>query len=311
MLYNLAQPGAVIIVPDQLWLSETWAGMLAGAAARGARVQIIAPALANAPIPDAPAMARAHDVLIRMLVLRDSLTPAIRESGGDLRIGLFAAHASADDAAGRLREVRAGLARYPWIREVIPFDDKTLAVFDRVEHDIASGGHDSTHLAKDEVPHAPQPHRKTQVIARPNAIAALLRQPGWDDLLADAMRVQKRQTKSFSEQLGDEHPAVDSAATRRADERMRGYDASIPEAERKRASFYFAEGSHNMDDRGMLSDGETMLIVSGPGASAGLVDLFYMMARTTWIDKPSELEELLPRRASIIHRFARWIRATL
>src|SRR5207248_680299 len=27
MLYNLAQPGAVIIVPDQLWMSETWAGM--------------------------------------------------------------------------------------------------------------------------------------------------------------------------------------------------------------------------------------------------------------------------------------------
>jgi len=59
-----AQPGAIIIVPDQLWMSETWAGMLAGAAARGVRVQIIAPAQANAPIPDAPAMARAHDVLL-------------------------------------------------------------------------------------------------------------------------------------------------------------------------------------------------------------------------------------------------------
>src|SRR2546423_10418887 len=106
MLYNLTQPGAVIIAPDQLWMSETWAGMLAGAAARGVRVQIIAPSLANAPIPDAPAMARAHDVLLRVLVLRDSLTPAIRQSGGDLHIGLFAAHATAHDAAGRLREVR-------------------------------------------------------------------------------------------------------------------------------------------------------------------------------------------------------------
>jgi hypothetical protein len=36
-----------------------------------------------------------------------------------------------------------------------------------------------------------------------------------------------------------------------------------------------------------------------------------MMARTTWIDRPAELEQLLPRRASIIHRFARWVRATL
>ena len=311
MLYNLAQPGAVIIVPDQLWMSETWGGMLAGAAARGARVQIIAPALANAPIPDAPAMARAHDVLLRMLALRDSLTPTMRESGGDLRVGLFAAHATADDAAGRLREVREGLARYPWIRDVIPFDDKTLAVLSQVEHQIAGDGPDATRIARDEKPHPPQPHRKTQVVARPNAIAALLRQPGWDVMLADAMRVQSRQTATFAEQLGDAHPAVDTAATRRADEMMRGYEASIPKAERKHVSFYFAEGSHNMDQRGLMSDGEATLIVSGPQASAGLVDLFYMMARTTWIDRPAELEQLLPHRASIIHRFARWIRATL
>ena len=149
MLYNLAQPGAVIIVPDQLWLSETWAGMLAGAAARGAHVQIIAPALANAPIPDAPAMARAHDVLIRMLVLRDSLTPAIRESGGDLRIGLFAAHAS----SRRCGRPAARSTRGARALSVDPRSDSVrrqdTAVFDRVEHDIASAGHDSTHLAKD------------------------------------------------------------------------------------------------------------------------------------------------------------------
>jgi phosphatidylserine/phosphatidylglycerophosphate/cardiolipin synthase-like enzyme len=111
--------------------------------------------------------------------------------------------------------------------------------------------------------------------------------------------------------LGDTHPAVDTAATRRADEMMRGYEASIPEADRKRVSFYFTEGSHNMDDRGLMSDGEAMLIVSGPQASAGLVDLFYMMARTTWIEKPAQLEQLLPRQSSIIRRFAYWIRATL
>jgi hypothetical protein len=311
MLYNLAQPGAVIIAPDQLWLSETWAGMLVGAAARGARVHIMAPALANAPVPNAPPMALARDLLDRMLALRDSLTPTIRDSGGDLRIGLFAANAPADDAAGRLREVRTGLVRYPWIRDVIPFDDRTIAVLDRVERDVVTDDDDATSLAKDEKPHPPQPHRKTQVVAQPNAIAALLRQPGWDDMLADAMRVQSRQTARFADQLGRAAPRVDTAATRRADEMMRGYEASIPEGERKRVSFYFVEGSQNMDDRGLLSDGEALLIVSGPQASAGLVDLFHMMARTTWIDRPGELEQLLPRRSSIVHRFARWIRATL
>jgi phosphatidylserine/phosphatidylglycerophosphate/cardiolipin synthase-like enzyme len=311
MLYNLAQPGALIIVPDQLWMSETWAGMLAGAAARGARVQIIAPALANAPIPNPPAMALAHDVLVRLLALRDSLTPTMRECGGELHIGLFAAHAAVDDAAGRLREVREGLSRYPWIRQVIPFNDKTLAVLDKVERQITSDDRDATQLAKGEKPHPPQPHRKTQVVARPEAIAALLRQPGWDDMLADAMRVQSEQTVTFGEQLRAAHPAVDTAATRRVDEMMRGYEASIPEAERKRVSFYFAEGSQNMDQRGLMSDGEAMLIVSGPQASAGLVDLFYMMARTTWIDRPAQLEQLLPKQSSMITRFARWVRATL
>ncbi len=310
MLYNLAQPGAVIIVPDQLWFSETWAGMLTGAAARGARVQIIAPALANAPIPDAPAMARAHDVLTRLLVLRDSVTSTMRTSGGELHVGVFAAHATADDAAGRIREVREGLARYPWIRQVIPFDDKTLAVLDRAEHEI-SNKRDATDIAKDEKEHPPQPHRKTQVIARGDAIAALLRQPGWDQILADAMSVQSQQTATFAEQLGASRPAVDTAATRRTDEMMKSYEASIPETERKRVSFYFVEGSHNMDDRGLMSDGEAMLIVSGPQASVGLADLFYMMARTTWIDRPAELDRLLPRPSSMMRRFAYWIRAVL
>jgi hypothetical protein len=60
-----------------------------------------------------------------------------------------------------------------------------------------------------------------------------------------------------------------------------------------------------------MSDGEAMLIVSGPQASAGLVDLFYMMARTTWIDRPAELDRLLPPPSSLMRRFARWIRAVL
>jgi hypothetical protein len=256
-------------------------------------------------------MARAHDVLTHLLAVRDSVRARITESGGQLRIGLFAARAQADDAAGRLREVREGLARNPWIRQVIPFDDATLAVLDRVERETASDGPDATDMAQGETPKPPQPHRKTQVVARPDAIAALLRQPGWDEMLADAMRVQSRQTARFAEQLGGERPAVDTVATNRADQMLRGYEASIPAAERARVSFYFAEGSHNMDDRGLSSDGEATLIVSGPQASAGLVDLFYMMARTTWVDGHAELQALLPHQGALIHRLARWIRATL
>ena len=65
-------------------------------------------------------------------------------------------------------------------------------------------------------------------------IAALLRQPGWDEILADAMRVQSRQTANFAQRLGGGQAGVDTVATRRADQIMRGYEASIPEAERRR-----------------------------------------------------------------------------
>jgi hypothetical protein len=35
------------------------------------------------------------------------------------------------------------------------------------------------------------------------------------------------------------------------------------------------------------------------------------MARTTWIDRPAQLEQLLPKQSSMITRFARWVRSTL
>ena len=185
-------------------------------------------------------------------------------------------------------------------------------MLDRVERDISSAGRpDATKLAHDEKPQPPQPHRKTQVIARPEAIAALLRQPGWDDMLADAMRVQSRQTTSFADQLGDTHPALDTAATRRADQMMRGYEASIPEAERKRVSFYFAEGSHNMDDRGLHVGRRGDVDRVGPaGIRRSRGPLLHDGAHD--VDRSAGgAGAAAATRASIIHRFARWIRATL
>jgi len=36
-----------------------------------------------------------------------------------------------------------------------------------------------------------------------------------------------------------------------------------------------------------------------------------MMARTTWVDRPAELERLLPPPKPLIRRFSYWIRAVL
>jgi hypothetical protein len=308
MLYDLAPPGSVMIVPDPMWLSETWAGMLVGAAARGCRVYVIAPSIANAPSPQAPLMAEEHTLLTRLLTLRRSLAGQIDGSKGELRVGVFAARASADDAAGRAREVREGLDRAPWIRDLIPFDSRTLAVLNGAQVQAANG-QDATSLAHDEKPRAPQLHQKSQLIARPGAIAALVRQPGWDAVLARAIRVQSQETARFADQLGYTEPDVDTTATRSTDALIRGYEETVPEAERKRVSFYFSLGSQNQDPRGIASDGEVSLIVSGIQAAAGLVDLFYLMARSTWIDSERALDALVPPPSALASWIARHFKA--
>jgi hypothetical protein len=311
LLYDLAQPGSVVIVPDPLWLSDQWAGMLAAAAARGARVHIIAPALANAPSPQPPLMALSHDIMARLLELRSTLADRLKQSGGELRVGIFAAQAHADDAAGKRREVRAGLDRAPWIRDLIPFDARTLAVLDAAEAQTARTAQRSPDIAEDERNRPPQLHQKTQVIARPGAIAALVRRPGWDRVLARSMEAQATQSASFAEQLGYVTPDVDTLAARSTDTLLRGWEADIPEAERKRVSFYFTLGTHNQDPRGMMLDGEATFVVSGLPAAAGLVDLYYLMARTTWVNSKPELDRLLPEPTDFWRRMAKLARAAL
>jgi hypothetical protein len=300
------QPGSVVIVPDPLWLSREWVAMLAGAAARGARVFVIAPALANAPSPEAPVMALAHDAMRRLLDLHDQLGDRMQRAGGELRVGIFAAHAQVDDAAGVQQEVRDGLRRAPWIGDLIPFDAQALAVLDHAELH-ASDGMDATALTR-VAPRPPQLHQKTQLIARPGAIAALVRQPGWESVLARAMQTQAQQSTHFAEQLGYTTPDLETAATRSTDTLLRGYEQAIPEAERKQVSFYFALGTQNQDSRGIMLDGEATVLVSGFYAAAGLVDLYNVMARSTWIETPAQLDALLPPRRGLMQWLSNQIR---
>jgi hypothetical protein len=65
-LYSLMHPGSTIIVPDSLWNCPFWGGMLAGAALRGCKVLVIAPALENAPSSGFP---KAGQTLINVLTI--------------------------------------------------------------------------------------------------------------------------------------------------------------------------------------------------------------------------------------------------
>jgi hypothetical protein len=310
MLYTLAPPGSDIIVPDPLWLSDTWAGMLLGAAARGCRIAIITPAVPNSPNPEKQVIALQHDVLERVLAIRDRFASRIGDAGGAFHIGIYASRTPVTDPRARFAEVRAGLARYPWIREMIPFDSTTLASIDRatMTADRTAAG---AILAEDERPREPQLHQKTQLIARPGAIAALVRQPGWENTLAQTLLAQSEETARLAEALSAPTPAADTTAVRAADQMMQSYERSLSPEERTRLSFYFTVGTQNHDSRGLLMDGEASVVVSGFEASAGLVDLFYLMARTTWVDKSAEIDRLVPSPGGFTAKLVRLIRLAM
>jgi hypothetical protein len=311
-MYNLASPGTTIIVPDPIFTSETWAGMLAAAAARGSKVLIIAPAKANAPSPQAPLLAAMHEIMRGLLHVEHSLAAQPSANDGELHVGLFAAQAQVDDPAGRAREIREGVQRAPWIRSIMPFDSATLAVLEKVTTTTpGTTANASTRLARDEKPRAPQLHQKTQLIALPGALTTLLRQPGWADALARSFQSQQEQTSKFTEQLSYTTPEVDTTAMRANDALLMAYERSQPESERQRVSFYFSVGTQNMDDRGLASDGEASVIVSGYHAAAGVVDLYNVMARSRWVTTDAELDRYVPPPSSLMKRIANWIRATL
>jgi hypothetical protein len=92
---------------------------------------------------------------------------------------------------------------------------------------------------------------------------------------------------------------------------LTSFERSRPEAERRRVSFYFSVGTQNMDDRGLASDGEASVIVSGYHAAVGVVDLYNVMARSRWVTSDAELDQYVPAPSSLMKRIANWIRATL
>jgi hypothetical protein len=194
----------------------------------------------------------------------------------------------------------------------MPFDSATLAVLEKVTTTTpGTTANASTRLARDEKPRAPQLHQKTQLIALPGALTTLLRQPGWADALARSFQSQQEQTSKFTEQLSYTTPEVDTTAMRANDALLMAYERSQPESERQRVSFYFSVGTQNMDDRGLASDGEASVIVSGYHAAAGVVDLYNVMARSRWVTTDAELDQYVPPPSSLMKRIANWIRATL
>jgi hypothetical protein len=310
MLYTLSPPGSVIVVPDGLWLESGWAGMLAGAALRGCRVFVVAPAIANAPSPGFPQMSRTQEVFLRFLQVRQELGNEIRKAGGELRVGLYTAKEDVNDIAQQARAVRAGMERYPWLGELLPLAPSVVAVLDSAPTVLERNGYRPFVLGRDEVPRLPQLHRKTQFVADSAALARLAARPEWREV-AIQMYIARAQQAQRGTRTGLYDDTLSTAAVAATETLVKAYLASRPPGDSARMSFYFTVGTQNQDPRGMLLDGEAVFVLSGLSAAVGLFDLFSLMARSTWIETEAEMDRLLPPYSKWQRRIGRFSRLVL
>lgn len=69
--------------------------------------------------------------------------------------------------------------------------------------------------------------------------------------------------------------------------------------------------AQNQDGRGLMLDGEALLVVSGEQAAAALPDFYFSMARTTWVERQAELDRYIPMYSPLVRWIARHIRYML
>ncbi len=293
LLYSLMPPGSVVKVPDSLWNSSFFGGLLVGASLRGAHVLIIAPALANAPSSGFPQMARAHELLTRLLLVRRELGAAIAGAGGDLRTGLYALpvdrHGFADRAALWARQIDTT----PFLRTLLPFAPALVPL-------VAAAG-DTTRTSgrpadpADTVP--PKLHQKVQFLATRESWRAISASAEWPRFMATYLRYREATyaPERESEKASDLPDSLVLIA-----ERLLAQTQGEP-----RAASFAMVGSQNQDYRGMFMDGEVDVLLTGPEALVPMVDLVFMVGTVTWIDDQATLDRLLPPVSELLRRIAR------
>jgi phosphatidylserine/phosphatidylglycerophosphate/cardiolipin synthase-like enzyme len=287
VLYSLMPPGSVIKVPDSLWNSTFYAGLLVGACLRGADVLIIAPALANAPSSGFPQMARAHELLTRLLIVRRELADALSSAGGDLHIGLYALPGDLRGFASRADLWARQVSATPFLQALLPFAPSLMPI-------VADA---SRNAALSDSALRPKLHQKVQFLATREFWRGVAAAPEWPAFMATYLRYRQA-TYTPAGEYSEARALPDSLE--RTAERLLAHVRDAP-----RAASFAIVGSQNQDYRGMFMDGEVGVLFTGAESLVPLIDLVFMVGTVTWVEDQATLDRLLPPVGELQRRIAR------
>ncbi|MCK5619835.1 MAG: hypothetical protein KAJ17_10560, partial [Candidatus Krumholzibacteria bacterium] len=172
-LYNLMPPGSHLYMPDSIWNSFVWGGLVAGASLRGCWVLPVAPAKANAPAAAAPLLSRSAELLGRLVAFQNHMSDEISAAGGKLRVGIYALNFDIGDVVGRTEQFRQTVIDDPFFRTVFPFDPAVYDMVARLDSVLVAEGYHEDYLSEDVDKRLPKLHMKAQFFASKEALETL------------------------------------------------------------------------------------------------------------------------------------------
>lgn len=301
LLYDAMPAGSVIVVPDSLWNSPFWAGMLTGTALRGGRVFVIAPALDNAPSAGFPQMSRGQEIFAELIGVRQILGDEIAAAGGELRTGLYAIDVDVGDLASRVTQYYDHVEQNPFIQTMLGMTDEewrserrrsfVRARKERIVARLAEIGFEPRYVATDEAGRKPKLHLKAQLFLNDSAVQQL-RRIDYTEIVDAYFEQWARQVRGRTGYVDARDLSLASQAA--WIEQFHRVQAELPPAVVQATGAFLAVGSQNMDYRGMLMDGEVLYLTARGGVIPGLIDLFLLTGSCTWVDDLPALEALLP-----------------
>jgi hypothetical protein len=310
VLYSLMPPGSVLKVPDSLWQSYIYASLLAGSAQRGCQVLVIAPTKDSAPSGAAPTLARAHGLMGRLIVFSNEMNDILTESGGLLKVGLYAPKQGVGDIAGRFKQ--AAETRPAWARKVHPENPRANAELKNVEALLESLGYSVNYLSDDAAEVKPKIHLKANFFASGIAWKKLMVRPELAGILRSYIEYLAWQVAP-ADSTGQAPNVRDYPEDLMAGwvELIHGLSDDLTPAERDELIYYFSVGSVNMDYRSMVMDGEVMVLLGGWQSLYGFMDFMLLPGLCEWLETTEELDALLPPPSGFIRGMAGFMKLTL
>lgn len=308
-LYTLMPPGSSIILPDGYWNAQLWGGMLTGAALRGCRVFLVAPAPQNSTFSTATMLLSRTQVLFsRLVMVQNELADALQAVGGTLKTGIYAR----ESALGTIESVDELIANFentPFLKEWLPFQDGVYEAIEDILKAAIEAGYQPTYYSDDAEDRKTKLHYKVNFfVSAP--VHKLMYIPGWVKIVRGYLQYRLK----FLARGEDEY--VDMTETPKQlrnafGQTVEDFVEGLSEEERQQAMAYLIVGSQNHNYRSIITDGEMGCLVSGVSALLPVLDMLFMSGLTTWVDDLDDLERLLPEQSGFTRWIGRYIRKAM